>query len=437
MKNRTRINIFLLVFSIIASALCWLVVVMTQGTTSTVIVRDVPVRIDAQSAALAEIGLHPIETETQYVDIEVDGLSTVVGILTPEDFNIVARLNGVTEAATYDLSLTSANQSPSPDYTIRRYTPSTVKVRFDRIERRAFRVEERINGLAIAGGYTEKNTRVLPETVNIEGPAADLDKISRVGFAVDLSAPLERTYAGDFPIVLYDANGLALDPTENNLTVDATEAQLIIQVLKLAQIPLTFDYLTPPLGFPMREFESRVSLSLEEGAVTIAGPEETIDGMEEINLGYIDVRAVTPENNTFPFNVRLPEPVSQFERIDNISSVVVSVDMSGLTSARFNVSDFRVIGAPLNYNVEVLAQALPDVQFVGRPEILEALTAENIVAEVDLSERDVVSGSYVCPVKISVPGRGLVWAVGDHTVTVQVTVAALDEDEAAEADAYL
>jgi hypothetical protein len=44
-----------------------------------------------------------------------------------------------------------------------------------------------------------------------------------------------------------------------------------------------------------------------------------------------------------------------------------------------------------------------------------------------------VSGSYVCPVKISVPGRGLVWAVGDHTVTVQVSVAALDEDEAAEA----
>jgi YbbR domain-containing protein len=434
MKNRSKLNLFLLVFSAVASALCWLIVVMTQGTTSTEIIRNVPVRIDAQSEALAEIGLHPIETETQYVDIEVDGLSTVVGILTPEDFNIVARLNGVTEAQNYDLTVASANQSPSPDYTIKSFTPSTVNVRFDRIERRSFPVDERINGLAIASGYTAKSPVVSPKTVNIEGPAADLDKISQVAITAE-PPPLERTYAGDFPIVLYDANGSELNPAENNLTVDATEAQLIIQVLKLAQIPLTFDYLTPPLNFPMREFESRVSLSLEDEQVTIAGPEEIIDGMEEIHLGYIDIRSVTPENNSFAFNVRLPEPVSQFERIDNISSVVVSVNMAGLTSARFSVSDFRVIGAPFNYNVEVLAQSLPDVQFVGRPEILQALTAENIVAEVDLSEREVVSGSYVCPVKISVPGRGLVWAVGDHTVTVQVSVAALDEDDAAEADA--
>jgi hypothetical protein len=92
------------------------------------------------------------------------------------------------------------------------------------------------------------------------------------------------------------------------------------------------------------------------------------------------------------------------------------------------------VGAPFNYNVEVLAQSLPSVQFIGRPETLESLTAENIIAEVDLSERDVLSGSYVCPVKISVPGRGLVWAVGNHTVTVQVSVAALDADEAVEVD---
>ena len=434
MKNRAKFNLFhdkrfLLAFSLVASALCWLVVVMTQSTTRTQINHNVPVRIDAQSEALAEIGLHPIETETQYVDIEVDGLSTVVGILTPEDFNIVARLNGVTEAATYDLSLTSANSSPSPDYTIKSYTPSTVKVRFDRIERRSFRVEERTEGLAIAGGYTEKDTSVLPKTVNIEGPAADLDKISRVGITAVLSGPLERTYAGDFPIILYDANGNELDPTENNLTVDATEAQLIIQVLKLAEIPLTFDYVAPPLGFPIREFESRVSLSRE--SVTIAGPAEIIDNMEEINLGYIDVRNVTSDNSSFPFDVRLPDPDNQFMRIDNVTSVVVNVDMTGISSGRFNVTDFRVVGAPSGYDVVVLAQALPDILFMGKSEILDGLTSANIIAEVDLSEREILSGSYVCPVKISVPGRGMVWAVGDHSVTVQATAAALDSDDKA------
>ncbi len=411
---------FLMAFSLAAAAVCWLIVVMTQGTTTTEIIRRVPVRVDAQSEILLDLGLHPIETETQYVDVEVNGLSTVVGLLTPDDLTVVPRLNSVTEPATYDLSLMSGNQTPNPDYVIRSFSPSTVKLRFDRIERRSFNVEERINGLAIVSGYTEKGTEITPDVVNIEGPAAELDRISRCEIVAELTSPLDRTYAADCPIILYDENGDALDTEAMHLSLDVTDARLVIQVLKRAEIPLTVDYITPPVGFPLRELrDARASLS--QDAVVIAGPEEIIDGMQQINLGYIDVRDITPDSNVFQYEVPLPPPADQFIRIDNVSSVALTFDLAGLESARFNVTDLRIVNAPIGYDPQILARTIPNVLFVGRTEILESMTTESIIAEVDLSERDIVSGSYTCPVKISVPGRGLVWAVGHHTVTVEVT----------------
>lgn len=409
---------FLQVFAVVAAALCWLLVAMTQSYTTTAIIRNVPVKIDAQSSVLTSIGLHPINSE-EYVDIEVEGLRSVVGRLKPEDFSISARLTGVTEAATYDLPLTSVSQSTSRDYQIKSYSPSMVRVRFDHIEKRTFSVKEQINGLAIASGYTAKTPVVTPDTVNIEGPAAELDKISKCGFTAELVNPLDRTYREDFPIVLYDANGNELNPSDMHLTMDRTEASLTIQVLKIAHVRLKVEFTTPPRGFPIDELMDRTNISQYD--VTLAAPAELIDKISEIHLGYIDIKNITPSISDFSFPVPLPSPEDQYMRLDNVTTVVATVYTNDLDTAVFNVSDIRIINAPVGFDVETLAKSIPNVEFVGESEELASMSASNIVAEIDLSERLIESGSYNFPVKISVPGKGLVWAVGDHSVTIQVT----------------
>ncbi len=418
---------FLMAFSLVAAAICWLIVVMTQGTTTTVVIANVPVQVDSQSEVLLDLGLHPIETETQYVDVEVNGLSTVVGLLTPDDLNVVPRLNGVTEPAVYDLSLMSGSQTPNPDYVIRSFSPSTVKLRFDRIERRSFNVEERINGLAIVGGYVENGTEITPDVVTIEGPATELERISRCEITTELAAPLDRTYVANCPIILYDENGEQIDPEALHLSMDTAEARVVIQVLKRAEIPLAYEYLTPPVGFPIRELGARASLS--QDTVVIAGPEDIINGIQQINLGYVDVRDITPDRSSFQFEVPLPNPADQFIRVDNVSSVALNFSLAGLDTARFTVTDLRVVNVPFGFVVQPLAYTIPDVVLVGHMDILQSLTTESIIAEIDFSERDVVSGSYTWPVKISVPGRGLVWAVGDYTVTVEVTALESDDED--------
>lgn len=411
-------NRFLQIFSIIAAALCWLIVAMTQSYTTTETVHNVPVKIDPKSTALTSIGLNVIENDDLTVNVDVEGLRSVVGGLKPEDFSITVRLTGITDVGTYNL--TPVSTAPiSPDYTIKGFSPKTVSVKFDRVDRVAFTVERQINGLAIAPGFTEKTTLVSPETINIEGPSTSLEKIARCAITAELKNPLDRTFVDEFPITLYDAGGEVLDPEELHLSLDRAEAQLMIQVLKTASVPLKVDFTNVPRSFPKEELLARTYISHE--SVMIAGPAELIDRISEILLDYISVKTIEPGNNTFSFNVPLPSPSDQYMRLDNVTSVVVTIDGDDFETAVFNVPEPVPINAPLGFDVQVLANTVPNVRFVGTKSEIETMTADDIVAEIDLSEREIVNGSYNFPVKISVPGKGLVWAVGDHSVTIQVT----------------
>ncbi len=51
---------------------------------------------------------------------------------------------------------------------------------------------------------------------------------------------------------------------------------------------------------------------------------------------------------------------------------------------------------------------------------METLTAKDIVAEIDFSERELSTGSSSLPVSISVPGRKLAWAVGEYAAVVTI-----------------
>lgn len=425
-------NRFLQIFSLVTAALCWLVVYMTQSYTAPKKIYHVPVNIEQQSSALAEIGLSVVEGGNSYVDVEVEGVRSIVANLTPDDFMLSTKITNVTEGGIYDLKVTSVSSSPNPDYEIKGFSPDTVRVKFDRMDTRQLEIKPRINGLAIAPGYTEKSTSVTPTTVNINGPVSELEKIKSCIVTAELANPsakpfLDKTFADNFPITLLDANGEALDPEAMHITLDTEEAQIMIQVLKTTELPLEVSFTYVPKGFPIEELEALMHKSQE--SVTIAGPEDIIKKLTEIQLGYIDLKSLSTENTAYSFDVPLPTPSDQFMRLDNITSVVVSFDDSNWDEAVFNVANIQPLNVPVGYDVEIPAKTIYSVRFVGDIDVLESMISEDIVAEVDLSDREIASGSYSLPVKISVPGKGLVWAVGDHSITVDVTERALEVNE--------
>ena len=87
----------------------------------------------------------------------------------------------------------------------------------------------------------------------------------------------------------------------------------------------------------------------------------------------------------------------------------------------FNVSNIVVQNVPLNYEAQATTQEITNVEIVGPQEIVESLVAGDIVATVDLqASSSITSGQVELPVTISVPKKGLVWAVGDYKAIVLI-----------------
>lgn len=406
--------------SIVVAMICWIAVAMTSSDTRTRVIPDVPVDLSLQGSTLKNLGLNIIEGGNAYVDVTVQGPRTVVGQLTAEDLPTTARISGITEAGPYNVTLISANSSRDLPYEIVGYSPSTIPLRIDRLETVTLPITPVINGISIPPDYVMDEEYVNPPSVTITGPQTELEKIRECTVTVELQEPLTRTYASEEPIRLLDVEGKEINAADSHLTLDLQEAQVVVPVLKTKGLPVVVGFTNVPMSFPLDELLDRMFLSAD--AVTVAGPVNIVDNYQEIRVGYINMKELSLNRNTYNFPLELPS--AQFRNMDNVASVEVRFDTQGLTSATFQVSNFQPFNIPYGYDVRVLTSALYNIEFIGDKEVLAGLAADDIVAELDLSEKELSTGQFNYPIKISVPTKGLVWAVGDHSVIIQVSEAA-------------
>jgi len=412
-------NRLLQVLSLVFAVICWISIVIYENPDTSQVISQVPVTINLNANNLTELGLSAIEGADAYVDVTVRGPRTVVGNLKPEDLIVSAGISGISEPGLYDLTLTLANagEDKLADVAVEGFSPSTIRVLFDRLVTQTYDVVPVVKGLSIEPNFVSYPEQVTPSQVTITGPLAELDKIGQVVVEAELTEPLSRSYAQEHTIQVLDTQGHPIDLENSHLTLGTDTAQLVVRVLKVKTLPLVVGFTNVPTGFPLAELERAMEISNDE--IEIAGPVDSIDNYREISLGYIDLKALTPTDNLFVFEVVLPS--SQFTNMHNITSVTVEFDTENWETDRFNVNNFEVENPPVNYDVTLLTSSISNVTIVGKRGVLESLTSDDIVVIVDLSDREILEGQYSYPVKITVPTKGMAWAVGDYMVTIRVT----------------
>lgn len=415
LKGLFENNRFSRIFALFLAFFCWMVVIMTSQDTRTRTVENVPVDIGLLASDLKNLGLDPIENEEYKVSVDVRGQTTVVAMLTPDQLLTTVRVTGITEPGWYDLPLVPAIQSN--DYEIVGYTPNTIKVRFDRMNDIALDIKPITTGVSAPEGYALDEIYTTPSRVTVTGPQTELNKISACVVGTEFSEPLTRTYAVEHPIRLLDVQGEEIDLDKSHLTLDVLDAQLVVPVLRIKGLPFNVGFVNIPMGFPLDDLRERMSLT--EDSVTVAGPVSLVDGYNELRLGYINIKDITPDSSVYSFEVTLPS--QQFRNLDNINSVAVTFDTTGWDIEYFNLTNFELFNEPPDYNIRLLTTALNGIPFVGDKETLAGMTAGDIVVELDFSEKEIAIGQTSFPVKISAPAKGLVWSVGDHSVFIQVT----------------
>lgn len=401
---------FLRVLSVLLAVFIWYFVFLSDDSEYRENVYNIPISIKTEGTATGQLGLEVIEGEGQTVDIAVEGRNMVIGDLKNTGFTATASLSAVTSAGTYELPVEVVSTAYSNIQIVSKY-PSKIQVKFDKIVTKTFPVQADVTGVEIADGYLTEASYASPASITVTGPEQEVLAIDKVTASAELTEPLTKTADITSPVALLDKNGNVI--TGGHLTLDYDETEITIPVKKKKVLNLTFGFINAPSGLVVDNLNYEMSAT----QIEVAGNEDIIDKLTEINLGYVNMKSLVP-GETLTFNVELP---SGLLNIQNLTTVSVEFPDENTDTKTFNVSNIQILNKPSDYKVTVSTKRIPSVKIVGDKNILDKLSADSIVAEIDLSSVEIQKGEQTLPVSINIPGYDLVWAVGDYSAILNIT----------------
>ena len=405
---------FLLLLSLGIAVLLWLYVTMSVMPNTSTTLSGVPVDFDYDSAKYTTLGLDIVNEPSYTVDLSLSGDGSVLGAARASDFVVYPDYSSVKGAGSQTLNLNVKIINPDLETrvtaTIERGR-RTVDVVFDTILTKTLPVTVQTSGLHIAEGYSLNKVSSSPSEITITGPSTKVSQVTAVVAPLSMEGELSESQLVQVPLEMRDANGKTLDlpytTMEDNI-VDVT-----VSVYKQVELPLVVNFINVPSYFDV----STLQYSLSQETLLVSGPERVVNNLTELSVGSFDLSTFSLDKD-YQMNVELPDGIVSNE---NVSSVTLSFDTTGMSERSFNVSQISVINVPANYQVEVTTKRLNNVVLVGPEEDLEQLSAGSIEARINAEDLQVAVGTQTVAVQIQVPSNPRVFAIGTYTVTCNIT----------------
>lgn len=405
---------FLLLLSLGIAVLLWLYVTMSVMPNTSTTLSGVPVDFDYDSAKYTTLGLDIVNEPSYTVDLSLSGDGSVLGAARASDFVVYPDYSSVKGAGSQTLNLNVKIINPDLENrvtaTIERGR-RTVDVVFDTILTKTLPVTVETSGLHIAEGYSLNKVSSSPSEITITGPSTEVSQVTAVVAPLSMEGELSESQLVQVPLKMRDANGKTLDlpytTMEDNI-VDVT-----VSVYKQVELPLVVNFINVPSYFDVNTLQ----YSLSQETLLVSGPERVVNNLTELSVGSFDLSTFSLDKD-YQMNVELPDGIVSNE---NVSSVTLSFDTTGMSERSFNVSQISVINVPANYQVEVTTKRINNVELVGPEEDLEQLSAGSIEARINAEDLQVAVGTQTVAVQIQVPSNPRVFAIGTYTVTCNIT----------------
>ena len=161
-----------------------------------------------------------------------------------------------------------------------------------------------------------------------------------------------------------------------------------------------------------------LSYALSCKQLKVAGPAEKIDALSTLSIGTIDLSTFSL-NKVYEMPIELPTDIYL---LDNISTITVSFDCSGLETKTMNLpaSCVQVINLPSTYTLTVETERLMNVTLCGPAGSLEALNPEQVVIEIDADDFHVAIGQQNIACRLYVPANDKIFALGSYVVQCKI-----------------
>lgn len=406
-------NRFLLVFSVIAAILIWLVIAVEFSETTNII-RNVPVKID-YSRIEENMGLEPFGETDFTVDVTVSGKRHIVEDDELIDNLVVTANTGyVNSVGTATLNIDVSSSNLRPEYTIDDISVDSVDVYFDYPKEAEFIIEAEIEheGNLVPDGYYVDNL-IFPNnnTVKVSGPETEVNKISRVVARAAIDSPLRQSTTVDALLVALTKEGSTPKYISFNRQRDVVN--LTIPVYKKVVLPAVCAFSNKPSDY-VEQIPFTVSVSPSSAEFAVA--ESKAEGLENFEIAAIDFSNLNIGENKFVVSA---DDIGGGKVIDSTESFTVTVTVGGMSSKAVNVpSEVNFINVPDGITAQLIEVNASQLTVIGPSASLDALTPENIVLNADLSILpDNTLGTVVVPVTLV---DNDCWSYGEYTAKIMI-----------------
>ena len=405
---------FLLLLSLFIAILLWTYVTMVVMPNTDTTLSDVPVDFTYDSAKYTTLGLDIVNEPSYTVDLSLSGDGSVLGSASAADFVVYPDYSSVKGAGSQTLNLNVKIVNPDLENrvtaTIERGR-RTVDVVFDTVLTKTLPVTVETGGLHIAEGYSLNRVSSSPSEITVTGPSSEVSQVDSIVAPLSMETELSESQLVQVSLEMRDASGNTLDLPYTTMEDDIVD--VTVSVYKQVELPLVVNFINVPSYFDVNTLQ----YSLSQETLLVSGPERVVNNLTELSVGSFDLSTFSLDKD-YQMNVELPDGIVSNE---NVSSVTLSFDTTGMSERSFNVSQISVINVPANYQVEVTTKRINNVVLVGPEEDLEQLSAGSIEARINAEDLQVAVGTQTVAVQIQVPSNPRVFAIGTYTVTCNIT----------------
>ncbi len=421
MKKKRKISALLddprilVVISLIIAVFIWSVVTLFIRPDTDIPIRNVQVNFDYDSAKYTALGLDIINEPSATVNLRASGDGSVLGTLSSSDYVVYPDYTAVKSAGEATLSLvvkiTNSQLENRVTLELAPGEATTVDVVFDTVETKDIPVTVEATDLKMAEGYVLNKTSSSPSSVTVSGPTSEIEQIDKIVAVVEVDEEIDSSQ--NIPVKLQVLNKEGLEVPLKYTTLPSQNAEVQLSVHQLAELPLTVEFINTPPGFDI----ASLPYALSRKTLEVSGPASIISNLTELSVGYFDLSTFAMDKD-YQLNVNLPDGIVGQE---NLTSVTLSFDSSGLAQKTLNVSNIRAINVPANYQINVRSRSISNVTLVGPKEEIEKLSASSVVAQIDAEDIQVAVGQQTVAVQIYVPSSSSIFAIGSYTVQCDIT----------------
>ncbi len=408
MKKIYNSKAFWMIVSLLASLAIWVYVTSVETDESKTTFRGVKVELVGEDILRDSKNLVVTDMDTSTVTVEVVGPRRIIGSLSSAQLVAQVDVSKLSRAAytSQQYTIVYPDGTDTSKLSENRRTPETINFMVSAQTSKSIQVRGSFDG-SLAEGYTAEMPVFEPSTITITGSEAYLKDVE-YAWVTFSKENVDSTYSVETGFTLMDANNEPCSTTGISFSTDVVTATLPLLTLKEVNLDVN---IIEGAGAT----KANTKITIDPVSVTLAGDSALLAGMNKIILATIDL---TDFSSTFTETYTIPID-NELKNTTGVTKATVTVEIVGLETKTFRVTNFSCINATEGYEAEIITES-KEITLRGTPEALAQIKAENIRAVADLTDYKESTGTYMPQVRVYVDGFTDVGAIGENTISIEI-----------------